>query len=741
MGIRKIILLLLLSTPFLGWGQAEVLLKETFDKATDEWTLRDGEVAFSQIADGKYTVKHFGEKGSALFWNSGIDIDPAYDFEISSEVTLTEGKGEAYGMIWGAADVGNFYGFTVSQTGKYRVFKYGDRKYGQIKDWTTVNGTVMPIGKPNQMKLKKVGAELVFFLNGKEQFRTAFQSFFGNRVGFILYGKNSVEADNFLVTQDKNLPMLFGVNFAEDARKWFQTQQAFDQASFADGKYLLESKKPGGILYDLHPVDINTDQDFEVSLRCMQVSGAEDKGFGLAWGGENEQNIYTFMVTSMGSYRLAEWEDNEPFYLLDWTPSDQILGVDGESAKLTVKKEAEFFTFYLNDKLLYRADFADFFGNKLGFVMEDTMMVAFDHLMVRQGMKIETFSPPGITWFKPVNASTTLYRKSFTVEAGLNSTSELGTVSLYLNGDLVRQAQCSTLPAENGYSAIFTQELDLKTGENEIKLLVKNANGTLSEETRKVLVNVQEETEKKQGTDYAILFATDEYDFWTDLTNPVNDARSIAQELKDHYGYTVELVENANKADVLKKLKEYAKREYQPMDQLFIFFAGHGKFDEYFGEGYVVARNSLKEDEGNDSYISQSTLRTIINNIPCEHLFLVMDVCFGGTIDPFIAQGGHRGGADQYKELSETEFITRKMRFRTRRYLTSGGKEYVPDGTPGQHSPFARKLLEALRNYGGHDKILTLSEMLIYFERVIPEPRFGEFGTNQPGSDFLFIAK
>ena len=81
------------------------------------------------------------------------------------------------------------------------------------------------------------------------------------------------------------------------------------------------------------------------------------------------------------------------------------------------------------------------------------------------------------------------------------------------------------------------------------------------------------------------------------------------------------------------------------------------------------------------------------------------------------------------------------MKFKTRRYLTSGGKEYVPDGTPGHHSPFARKFLEALRSYGGQDHIITLAEMVLFFERLAPEPRYGEFGSNEPGSDFLFIAR
>ena len=81
------------------------------------------------------------------------------------------------------------------------------------------------------------------------------------------------------------------------------------------------------------------------------------------------------------------------------------------------------------------------------------------------------------------------------------------------------------------------------------------------------------------------------------------------------------------------------------------------------------------------------------------------------------------------------------MKNKTRIYLTSGGKEYVPDGRPGAHSPFARKFLDALRHYGGEDKILTFNEILSYVDKVTPEPTHGEFGNNEPGSDFLFISK
>ena len=78
---------------------------------------------------------------------------------------------------------------------------------------------------------------------------------------------------------------------------------------------------------------------------------------------------------------------------------------------------------------------------------------------------------------------------------------------------------------------------------------------------------------------------------------------------------------------------------------------------------------------------------------------------------------------------------------KTRKYITSGGKDYVSDGIQGHHSPFVRKILEALRSYGGSDGILTLSELLARLEGIEPEPRSSEFGDNEPGSSFLFIAK
>jgi WD40 repeat protein len=252
-------------------------------------------------------------------------------------------------------------------------------------------------------------------------------------------------------------------------------------------------------------------------------------------------------------------------------------------------------------------------------------------------------------------------------------------------------------------------------------------------------VSIISEGEGSVGVDRALIFATNIYDSFSELVNPVLDASTLAEELQSNYFVQTELIINPTLKEAIEKIREYAKLEYGKNDNLLIFFAGHGIYDEVFKEGYVISRDSKSDDVAKTSYLSHSNLRTMVNNIPSDHILLVMDVCFGGTFDPIIASKSR--AADMYTEVTNEEFIQRKKKYKTRLYLTSGGKEYVPDGRPGHHSPFARKFLEALRNYGGNDGILTINEIIQYVEKVEPQPRFGEFGDNEPGSDFILLVK
>ncbi len=353
---------------------------------------------------------------------------------------------------------------------------------------------------------------------------------------------------------------------------------------------------------------------------------------------------------------------------------------------------------------------------------------------------------PVIDWENPVDKTITVKSRSFQLKLNINSNSNLKTIEVYINDyPLSMQRGFSIVKSSDVYSynRSIDSEILLRPGDNKLMVTAKNEDGGMVSSIRNITLDVNELVEKATNrTDYALLFASDDYDEWGRLINPIQDAEAIADELKNTYGFQIELVKNPTKKEVLQTLRKYSKKSFLPNDQLFIFFAGHGNYDNLFNQGYIVCKDTKKNDEEKISYISYSNLREIVNNMSNEHIFLAIDACFGGAFDPLISSSNLRGDGDGlYRELDHYEYINRKLKFKTRMFLTSGGKEYVPDGKPGSHSPFVRKFLEALRTDGGSDGILTLGELKAFLEKINPEPRYGEFGNNEPGSDFIFVAE
>lgn len=359
--------------------------------------------------------------------------------------------------------------------------------------------------------------------------------------------------------------------------------------------------------------------------------------------------------------------------------------------------------------------------------------------------KVVTSTVPTISWALPLAETTFSQDNKFKIKFEVTGATPLKSVVINIK-ETIETASRGTqaIAPEAGSEKLMAVEktLNLMDGDNYIEVVAENTDGIKTYSGRKITVGTTSlaDASKLNRTDYALVFATDKYDHWSGLVNPVFDSRTISDELRKTYGFKVEIVENASQSEILKKIREYAEKKYQPLDQLFIFFAGHGTYDQTFGEGFVVTRESLLNDEAKTTYLSHNRLRSIVNNIPCDHIFLAMDVCFGGTFDQALASS--RGAEEEvYKEQNQSEFITRKLTYKTRKFLTSGGKQYVSDGIPGKHSPFAKSFIDALRSRGGRDGILTLPEIFTYVEKLKIQPRFGEFGDNAPGSDFIFVAR
>lgn len=328
-------------------------------------------------------------------------------------------------------------------------------------------------------------------------------------------------------------------------------------------------------------------------------------------------------------------------------------------------------------------------------------------------------------------------------ERGFRSAITISAASTFVSGAVTDPSGVAEVKINNIEAQItegsFNETVQLDYGNNIIKVTAIDTQGNQS--SKEITIRRPDLSPSQDpvriGTDYALLFAVNTYDYWPQLMYPRVDALDIKQVLEGIYGFQVELIENPTKIDVHRVLREYVQKEYAPEDQLLIFFAGHGDFDEVTNMGYLVSQDTEKpeDDSFRTTYFSHSDFRDIIDGMSCEHIFLVMDTCYSGTFDRRIAMRGE--AEDVYNRSLSQADIEQRLRYMTRWYLTSGANERVPDD-----SLFARAFLDALRSEGGNDNILTIQEILPYFERLSdPEPCYGEFGRNEKWSDFLFIKK
>lgn len=243
---------------------------------------------------------------------------------------------------------------------------------------------------------------------------------------------------------------------------------------------------------------------------------------------------------------------------------------------------------------------------------------------------------------------------------------------------------------------------------------------------------------------YALVMGTNKYDGkpdWKDLNNAVPDAEDIAAELANGFGYNVKLLID-KPIDSFYAHIAYLSNILKKNDQLIIYVGGHGDFDSVLlDDGFIVCKNSkpVSEDPYRNSYIQYSKLEKMVNRLAANQILMMLDVCFSGTFDARVAKNQGRDRTTDYTDISDKTFFSRMLAKKTRLYLSSGGKDVVPDGYKGKHSPFALRILQALQARGGSSRILTASDLKKFVERLPSGPLIGSFGDDGTNTEFILL--
>ncbi|MBC8306319.1 MAG: caspase family protein [Pelagibacterales bacterium] len=252
---------------------------------------------------------------------------------------------------------------------------------------------------------------------------------------------------------------------------------------------------------------------------------------------------------------------------------------------------------------------------------------------------------------------------------------------------------------------------------------------TIIKETNIDIVNIK--TDEKY---YALIIGNNNYEHLEKLDAAENDAKVLASVLQDKYGFEVDLLLNADYDTTVNSLYKITNK-LKSNDNLLIYYAGHGELEKAENRGYWLPVDASYELRS--KWISNQRIVDRIKATKAKHVLLMVDSCFSGTLM-------RSGTTPEIKETIDEKYIERLKKKKTRLVITSGGEEPVVDSDGGQHSLFALKLIDTLKN----NKTVINSQIL--FENIrryvisnadqTPE-RAIVHKTGDDGGDFLFFAK
>jgi hypothetical protein len=245
------------------------------------------------------------------------------------------------------------------------------------------------------------------------------------------------------------------------------------------------------------------------------------------------------------------------------------------------------------------------------------------------------------------------------------------------------------------------------------------------------LIEPAEDVLDLKGKYYALIMGVNEYDdqYITDLDSPLKDAERVYNVLTHFYTFdkeNVSYLKNPTRAAIISEM-DRLERNITENDNLFIFFAGHGYWDERSDKGYWLPSDASRSNTVN--WIRNTSISEYMASIKSRHTLLVADACFSGGI--FKTRRAFSMPDMAVKRLYDLP---------SRKAMTSGTLQEVPDKSVFVEY-FVKRLEENLKKY------LPSEQLFFSFKPAVLNnsdnvPQFGIIkNAGDEGGDFIFIRR
>ena len=325
------------------------------------------------------------------------------------------------------------------------------------------------------------------------------------------------------------------------------------------------------------------------------------------------------------------------------------------------------------------------------------------------------------TWISPTLSSVRTSKSTYPIEVTVNSDEAIRFVNIFNNGQFITN---KIPPVSSIRQMVIEEEMPLELGKNELKIEAVTTSGGKIESSVEVVYDIS------SAKYYALVIAVEEYidPNIRDLDHPIADATRFATLINKEYNFereNITFLRNPTKADIIGTLHQM-RNVITEDDNLLIYYAGHGWWDEEMSTGYWLPKDATRSNPVD--WLPNTDLTNYLNVLKSKHTLLIADACFSGGI--FVS----RAAFDNVMSVEKLYKLT------SRKALTSGNLKEVPD-----KSVFIEYLIKRLDN--NRQKYLPSEELYSSMREAVINnsdniPRYGTIqNVGDEGGDFIFIRR
>jgi caspase domain-containing protein/glucodextranase-like protein len=744
---------------------------DSFSNNNKNWKVEDNKDHSFSIRNNLYVLKDKDDYA----WDVAdqiITVAKNEDFEIEFKAKLNyySSSGGIYLFFGEKYRNSNLVGIAGKESTCFKSGSYDDMKKYTDNDYVKY---IMDYTRFNTFVLRKVKNKIYFFCNRDMVFSSPIDWIPIQRIGFMFSNNNSIEIDYFKVsilkstgsgsyasTSSSDNPrsndgLLFFDDFLNNKNNWIVGNTDDYSATIRGGYYVMTDNNNSGWDEFFQPISISRNEDFEIEYKAKFVYQNKYSSIRMFFGESYKKsnlisaNGLESTGFNSGTYSKDRLYSNEKYirYKIDYSAFNVY----------RLKKVRNTISFYYNDALVFESSELEWIPIKqIGFMFSGKNSIELDYIKVRllgsspdnksdvafanpktqipAKARIDKTPPKILISFPDVSRGFKIIEQSKKITIKGTVSDPNGIFEVLVNGEeafVDASGNFSkTVLLAFGSNSFTVSATDLKQNTATKQFKIERKSG----QQEVVVINKPSTNNSFPiGKYYALIIGVQDYhdpDI-TDLDHPLSDAQRVYQVLTSIYTFeaeNVKFLKNPSKNEITKSLDFYFG-SITENDNLLVFYAGHGYWDENFEQGYWLSADADRDNRG--TWLSNGTLRDYMRAIPAKHSLLITDACFGGGI--FKSRDAFANSSVAINKLFELP---------SRKAMTSGALKEVPD-----KSVFVEYLVKRLEQ--NTETYLSSEQLFASFKIAVINnssngqvPQFGEVKeTGDEGGDFIFIRK